>query len=163
MKAEKYLLVACTELYTHYLVGARSLQTFKASVLKDLTGSVIVHDRYQNYDSVELGPFIHQLCCAHLLRDADDAAEVHPDAVWPTQIGDALRGLIHQANLARERATPPSPPRSPTRWSSCSVRVCWSACPPPPAAAPAPDSARPGCCWKSYATGRPTSCASPTT
>jgi transposase len=101
-KAEKYLLVACTELYTHYLLGDRDLDTFKAFVLKDLTDSVIVHDRYQVYDSAELGPLIHQLCCQHL-RDADDAAEVYPDAVWPTQIADALRGLIHQANLAREQ------------------------------------------------------------
>src|SRR5262249_49213228 len=101
-KAEKYLLVACTELWTHYLLGDRDLDTFKASVLKDLTGSVIVHDRYQNYDSAELGPFLHQLCCAHLTRDLDDAAEVYPDAVWPGQVADALRGLIHEANLARE-------------------------------------------------------------
>jgi len=102
-KAEKYLLVACTELYTHFLLGDRSLATFKASVLMDLTGSVIVHDRYQNYDSAELGDLLHQLCCSHLLRDLDDAAEIYPDAVWPTQIADALRGLIHQANLAREQ------------------------------------------------------------
>jgi transposase len=102
-KAEKYLLVACTELYTHYLLGDRDLDTFKAFVLKDLTDSVIVHDRYQNYDSAELGTLIHQLCCAHLLRDLDGAAEVYPDAVWPGQIADALRALIHQANLAREQ------------------------------------------------------------
>ena len=104
-KAEKYLLVACTELYTHYLVGDRSLDTFKASVVKDLTDSVIVHDRYQNYDSAELGTLIHQLCCAHLLRDLDGAAEVYPDAAWPTQIADALRALIHQANLARQQGS----------------------------------------------------------
>ena len=100
-KAERYLLVACTELYTHYLLGDRSLGTFKASVLADLTDSVIVHDRYQNYDSAQLGTLIHQLCCAHLLRDLQGAAEVYPDAVWPAQIADALRALIHQANLAR--------------------------------------------------------------
>ena len=100
-RAERYLLVACTELYTHYLLGDRSLDTFTAFVLKDLTDSVIVHDRYQNYDSAELGPLIHQLCCAHLLRDLDGAAEVYPDAVWPAQIADALRALIHQATLAR--------------------------------------------------------------
>ncbi|MGI9002230.1 MAG: IS66 family transposase, partial [Pseudonocardia sp.] len=64
-KAERYLLVACTELYTHYLLGDRSLDTFKAFVVKDLTDSVIVHDRYVTYDSAELGTFIHQLCCAH--------------------------------------------------------------------------------------------------
>lgn len=102
-KAERYLLVACTELYTHYLLGDRSLDTFKAFVLTDLAGSVVVHDRYQNYDSAELGELTHQLCCQHLLRDADDAGEVYPGAIWPGQIADALRALIHQANLAREQ------------------------------------------------------------
>lgn len=47
---------------------------FTASVVKDLTDAVIVHDRYQNYDSAELGTLIHQHCCAHLLRDLDGAA-----------------------------------------------------------------------------------------
>jgi hypothetical protein len=103
-KAEKYLLVACTELYTHYLLGDRDLVTFTASVLADLAGTdtVIVHDRYVNYDSAELGVFVHQLCTQHLLRDLNGASEVYPDAIWPTQIADALRGLIHEANLARE-------------------------------------------------------------
>jgi transposase len=91
-KAQKYLLVACTELYTHYLLGDRDLATFKAFVLAELTGSVIVHDRYQNYDSAQLGELTHQLCCQHLLRDLDDAAQVYPDAHWPVQIADALRG-----------------------------------------------------------------------
>ena len=48
-KAEQYLLVTCTDRYTHYLLGDRSLDTFKASALADLPpGTVIVHDRYQN-------------------------------------------------------------------------------------------------------------------
>jgi len=102
-KAEKYLLVAATDLYTHYLLGDRDLDTFKAFVLTELTGSVIVHDRYQNYDSPELGHFVHQLCCRHLLGDTNGAAEVYPDAHWPTQITDALRELVHQTNLAREQ------------------------------------------------------------
>jgi len=67
---------------------------------------VIVHDRYVTYDSAELGTFIHQLCCAHLSRDLADAAQVHPDAVWPVQVADALRGLIHEANLARDHGLP---------------------------------------------------------
>ena len=100
-KAEKYLLVACTGLYTHYLLGNRDLDTFQAFVFKDLTGSVIVHDRYQNYDSLALGELTHQLCCQHLCRDLDAAAEVYPNAEWAPQIARALRGLIHQANLAR--------------------------------------------------------------
>jgi hypothetical protein len=101
-KAEKYLLVACTELYTHYLLGDRDLDTFKAFVLADLTESVLVHDRYRLYDSAELGELTHQLCCQHLCRDLDGAGEVYPDADWPAQIAEALRALIHQANLARE-------------------------------------------------------------
>jgi transposase len=101
-KAEKYLLVACTELYTHYLLGDRDLTTFKAFVLKDLADSVVVHDRYHLYDSAEIGQLTHQLCCQHLCRDLDGAGEVYPDAHWPAQIAQALRALMHQANLARE-------------------------------------------------------------
>ena len=106
-KAERYLLVFCTELYTHYLLGDRSLETFKDSVLSELGAradgtAIIVHDRYQNYDSALLGTLAHQLCAAHLLRDLDGAAQVYPDAVWPVQIADALRGLIHETNLARD-------------------------------------------------------------
>src|SRR4029450_9982883 len=82
-KAEKYLLVACTELYTHYLLGDRDLDTFKAFVLKDLTDSVIVHDRYHLYDSAEIGELTHQLCCQHLLRDLAGAAETYPQVHWP--------------------------------------------------------------------------------
>jgi transposase len=110
-KAERYLLVACTESYTHYLLGDRSLETFKAFVVTDLgqSGSVIVHDRYQNYDSATLGTLIHQLCTAHLLRDLDDAAQVYPNAVWPGQIADTLRALIHEANLARDQGLPAIP------------------------------------------------------
>jgi transposase len=102
-KAERYLLVATTELYTHYLLGDRDLDTFKAFVLTDLIDSVIVHDRYQNYDSAALGTLVHQLCCQHLLRDLAGAAEVYPDTHWPAQIADALRELIHQTNLARDQ------------------------------------------------------------
>jgi hypothetical protein len=101
-KPEKYLLVACTELFTHYLLGDRDLDTFQAFVLPELNGSVIVHDRYQNYDSAVFGELAHQLCCAHLCRDLAGVGEIYPTAHWPTQIADALRGLIHEANQARE-------------------------------------------------------------
>lgn len=100
-KADKYLLVACTTLWTHYQLGDRDLDTFKAFVLKDLAGSVVVHDRYQNYDCAEFAGLLHQLCTSHLLRDLAGAGQVYPEAHWPMQIADALRGLIHQANLAR--------------------------------------------------------------
>src|SRR3954447_11380100 len=35
-KAERYLLVFCTEVFTHYLLGDRSLATFTGSVLSEL-------------------------------------------------------------------------------------------------------------------------------
>ena len=132
---KRYLLVACTRLLTCYFLGDRSLATFGAFVFPDLAGVVVVHDRYQNYD-----PFpgiIHQLCAAHLLRDLADAAETYPGAIWPGQIADALRGLIHAANQARGKglaAVPggiaaPARPRLPPRRAGRAVRD-----PPPPRA-----------------------------
>jgi transposase len=98
---KKYLQVACTSLLTYYFLGDRDLASFKGFVYSDLYGAVVVHDRYQNYDS--FAGISHQLCCQHLLRDLEDAAESYPEAIWPGQIADALRGLIHAANVARDR------------------------------------------------------------
>jgi hypothetical protein len=47
---EAYLLVACTNLLTCYFLGDRTLASFGGFVFPDLSGSVTVHDRYQNYD-----------------------------------------------------------------------------------------------------------------
>ena len=73
---KRYLLVACTRLLTYYVLGDRSLVTFGAFVFPDLAGGVVVHDRYQNYDAFP--GVIHQLCCQHLIRDCQDAAETYP-------------------------------------------------------------------------------------
>jgi transposase len=101
-KAKKrYLHVACTNLLTYYFLGDRDLPTFRSFVYSDLHGTVLVHDRYQNYDKFD--GVAHQLCTAHLLRDIEDAAQSYPDAIWPAQIARELRGLIHQANLARDQ------------------------------------------------------------
>ena len=97
---KRYLLAACANLLTYYFLGDRSLATFEAFVFPDLTG-VVVHDRYQNYD--KFPGIAHQPCAAHLLRDIEDAAQSYPGAVWPGQVADALRALIHAANLAREQ------------------------------------------------------------
>jgi transposase len=64
-----------------------------------MDGTVVVHDRYQNYDSFP--GLTHQLCTAHLTRDLEDAAETYPGTHWPVQIREALQGLIHAANQAR--------------------------------------------------------------
>lgn len=41
-KAERYLLVAATELFTHYQLGDRDLASFKAFMLTDLADSLVV-------------------------------------------------------------------------------------------------------------------------
>jgi transposase len=98
---KRYLLVVCTNLLTYYFLGDRSLASFEAFVFPDLAGTIVVHDRYQNYD--KFPGIAHQLCAAHLLRDLEDAAQSYPGAIWPGQAADALRGLIHAANLARDQ------------------------------------------------------------
>jgi hypothetical protein len=97
---KKYLLVACTNLLTCYFLGDRSMRTFDAFVFPDLSGTVLVHDRYQNYDAIP--GVLHQLCTQHILRDIEDAAQSYPDAIWPGQAAEALRALIHAANVSRD-------------------------------------------------------------
>jgi transposase len=104
---KKYLLVACTSLLTYFFLGDRSMKTFDAFVFPDLSGTVLVHDRYQNYDAIP--GVLHQLCCQHILRDLEDAAQSYPDAIWPGQAAEALRALIHAANVARGKGLPSVP------------------------------------------------------
>jgi transposase len=104
---KRYLLVACTNLLTYYFLGDRSMKTFEAFVLPDMGGTVVVHDRYQNYDAIP--GLIHQLCAQHILRDLAGAAETYPDAHWPVQISQALQELIHAANTARAQGLPAIP------------------------------------------------------
>jgi hypothetical protein len=97
---KRHLLVAATPLLTCYALGDRTVASFCEFVLPGLAGAV-VHDRYHAYDHAHLGALTHQLCCAHLLRDLEDAAQSYPDATWPAQITAALTGLTHAANQAR--------------------------------------------------------------
>lgn len=97
---KRHLLVAATPLLTHYMLGDRTIASFAGFVLPDLAG-VVVHDRYQVYDHAHAGLQSHQLCCAHLLRDLEDAAQTYPGATWPAQITAAITGLIHAARQAR--------------------------------------------------------------
>jgi hypothetical protein len=98
---KKYLLVACTNLLTCFFLGGRSMETFDCFVFPDLSGAVIVHDRYRNYDKIP--GVLHQLCTQHLLRDLEDAAQAYPGAIWPGQAAEALRALIHASNVARDK------------------------------------------------------------
>ena len=99
-----YVWSASTGRYTLYtLAERRSGKQFRKIGIGPAFTGVAVHDRYTVYD--QAGNFAdgirHQLCCSHLLRDLEDAAETYPDHVWPVQCQRALRKLIHEANLAR--------------------------------------------------------------
>jgi transposase len=97
---KQHLLVASTPALTYYATGDRSAAAFARFVLPDLAGTV-VRDRYHVYDHPSLGKLTHQLCCAHLLRDLEDAAQTYPASAWPAQAAAALRQLIGAANRAR--------------------------------------------------------------
>ena len=96
---KKYLQVAVASLLTRYFLGDRDLASFRTFIYSDLHGSVIV----TTGTSIRVPAGAPPLCCQHLLSDLKDAAESYPDAIWPGQVADALRGLIHQANLARDQ------------------------------------------------------------
>ena len=109
---KRWLLAAATPLLTYYtLAPDRSVASFAQFVLPDAAG-VVVHDRYLGYDHPRAGIRTHQLCCAHLLRDLEDAAQTYPGATWPAQITAALTGLIHAANQARGQGLAAVPTRS---------------------------------------------------
>lgn len=104
-----YVWSASTGRYTLYtLAQRRSGEQFRDIGIGPAFTGVAVHDRYAVYDQAGnfAGGVRHQLCCAHLLRDLEDAAETYPEHVWPVQCQRALRGLIHAANLARAAGRP---------------------------------------------------------
>jgi transposase len=106
---KRYVLSASTELYTAFFLGRRDLRSFADfGVLSRLRG-VAVHDRYRLYFHKLWSLAAHQVCCAHLLRDLQDAAECYPGEHWPTQAQRALRGLItawHEATDAGQARIP---------------------------------------------------------
>jgi hypothetical protein len=107
---KRYVLSAVTELYSVFHLGGRDLDSFREFGILPGFAGVAVHDRYQNYFNPAWTQLSgHQACTAHLLRDFTDAAQSHPDAVWPEQAQRALRGLIHVWNQARDTAAPAIP------------------------------------------------------
>ena len=96
--AKKYLQVACTTLLTYYFLGARDLASFRQFVYSDLHGTVVVHDRYQNYDHFD--GISHQLCCTSTCC-----------VIWKTP-----------PSPTRTRS---GPARSPTRCAASSTRLTW--------------------------------------
>jgi transposase len=98
---KKYVHGAFTELYSAFWLGDRSLEAMREfGILPDFAG-IVVSDRYQNYFHHGWEHVAgHQACCAHLLRDYQDAAETYPGAIWPVQAQRALRGLIRAWHAA---------------------------------------------------------------
>jgi transposase len=113
---KKYVHGAFTERYSAFFVGTRSLESMREFGILPGFAGVVVSDRYQNYFHPSWKHITgHQACCAHLIRDYQDAAESWPDAIWPVQAKRALRGLIRAWHQARdqERAEIPARIRDP--------------------------------------------------
>jgi transposase len=106
---KRYLQVACTSLLTYYFPGDRDLPSFKDFIYSDLHGTVIVHDRYVNYD--HFTGVSHQLCTAHLLRDIEDAAQSYPDAICPARSQRPCAASSTPSAWPATRAWPRSPGR----------------------------------------------------
>ena len=105
--SKKYVLAAVTERYSLFFPGRRTLESFRDFGILPAFAGVVVSDRYANYfhDGWEhiAG---NQACCAHLIRDYQDAAECYPQAIWPVQAQRALRGLIRAWHAARDTGQP---------------------------------------------------------
>lgn len=98
---KKYVHGAFTLDYSAFWLGTRGLDTMEdAGILPDFAG-IAVTDRYKNYWNARWEHVLgHQACCAHLLRDFEDCAETYEGAIWPVQAQRALRGMIHEWNIA---------------------------------------------------------------
>ncbi len=108
--AKKYVWVASTGLFTAYYLGGRGKDDLRAFGVGDGFTGYAVHDRYDTYDRGALAAAAgHQICCSHLLRDLEDAAECYPDQHWPAQAQRALRELIGAHHRARDAGHPQVP------------------------------------------------------
>jgi hypothetical protein len=100
---KKYVLGAFTEQYSLLFLGQRTLESFRDFGILPAFAGVVVSDRYVNYFHPSWEHLAgHQACLAHLARDYQDAAESYPDAIWPAQAQQALRGLIRAWHDARD-------------------------------------------------------------
>jgi len=101
------------------VLGGRDLGSFTAFGILPAFGGIAVHDRYACYFHPGWQNIAgHQACCAHLLRDFEDAAQNWPDAVWPVQAQRSLRGLIRAWHAARGAGQAEIPPPARNRLIS---------------------------------------------
>jgi len=109
---KKYVLSGSTETAAAYHLGGRDLGSFTAFGILPSFAGIAVHDRYACYFHESWAKLAgHQACCAHLLRDFEDAAQSWPDAIWPIQAQRALRGLIRAWHEARGQGLPEITPQ----------------------------------------------------
>jgi transposase len=108
---KKYVHGAFTERYSAFWLGTRGLDTMEeAGILPDFAG-IAVTDRYKSYWNARWEHVLgHQACCAHLLRDFEDCAEIYPGVVWPAQAQRALRGMIRAWHDAVDQGLNAIPP-----------------------------------------------------
>ena len=148
---KKYLQVACTNLLTYYFLGGRDLPSFKDFVYSDLHGTVVVHDRYVNYDAFD--GISHQLLHP---APAQGPGRRRPDLPGGHLARPDRRGAA-RPDPRRQHRPRPGPGRRPRRDD----RGAPDAVPPRrrrravrrSAASPArrPSSRPPGCCWNACA------------
>jgi transposase IS66 family protein/uncharacterized protein DUF6444 len=166
---KKYLLVACTNLLTYYFLGDRDLPSFKDFVYSDLHGTVVVHDRYVNYD--HFAGISHQLCTAHYPdMSTCSGTSKTPPSPTRTRPGPA-RSPASCAPSSTRRTLPATPAWTPcpTQRSpgtcACSGTASTPACHRSAAWPARKASSRPPCtCWSASSTAKPTcsgSCPTP--
>ncbi len=84
-----------TYLALHKKRGSEAIEDI--GLLTDYKG-ILVHDCWFPYWRID--GVIHQLCCAHLLRELNGVAENHPDQKWAPQ----FRELLIKMKRSKERA-----------------------------------------------------------
>ena len=94
---KKYLQVACTSLLTYYFLGDRDLPSFRNFIYSDLYGTVIVHDRYQNYECAA------RRCC---FSDGGERPSIAPPSQRRGEAGGSrIRGSPGKAGVATRGRT----------------------------------------------------------
>jgi hypothetical protein len=82
---KKYLQVACTSLLTCYFLGDRDLASFKDFIYSDLHGTVVVHDRYVNYDSFSYASRVKTSRKVTAIRAAASTRKMPASMPWKAQ------------------------------------------------------------------------------